>query len=148
MAKSLSKDQAEFLKGRFQKWESAQSDAVELRSKLLVIGGLEIVAPPNNFEPDITLLLQAGAEQTGERRLIRMEDNSCHQNAAQLYLQANRPGFGIGTGYALDGGLWRQHSWAVDAEVIVETTVEAERYFGIVLYGDDAKRFCEMVNLN
>lgn len=41
----------------------------------------------------------------------------------------------IGTGYALsDDGLWRQHSWGLEADgVVVETTFERRSYVGIVL---------------
>jgi hypothetical protein len=51
-----------------------------------------------------------------------------------------RGGIRIAFGYALaPDGLWRQHSWGVDAEDgrIVETTVRRVCYYGFVLNGVD-----------
>ena len=46
------------------------------------------------------------------------------------------------TGYALsDDGLWRSHSWVVTDEVLYETTVARELYFGIELEEEEALWF-------
>ena len=46
------------------------------------------------------------------------------------------------TGYALsDDGLWRQHSWVMDDQVIYETTVKRTQYYGFVLDPAEAVRF-------
>jgi hypothetical protein len=51
---------------------------------------------------------------------------------------------GIGTGYALSAdGLWRQHSWGVRRQGILETTAPREKYFGILLQGSSADSFAE-----
>jgi hypothetical protein len=40
----------------------------------------------------------------------------------------------IGTGYSFFEGLWRQHSWGVRADgMLQETKWPYERYFGVIL---------------
>jgi hypothetical protein len=40
----------------------------------------------------------------------------------------------IGTGYALLEGLWRQHSWGVDADgAVIETKMLSQTYVGLTL---------------
>jgi hypothetical protein len=53
---------------------------------------------------------------------------------ALRYLADTRA-YQITTGYGLtaDDGLWRQHSWLWDGKRVVETTVERDIYFGVVL---------------
>ena len=49
---------------------------------------------------------------------------------------------GIGTGYALSvDGLWRQHSWGVARDLIIESTEARVKYFGRLLRGADADMF-------
>lgn len=74
-------------------------------------------------------------------KFLRGQPVSCHQNAARIYLgqvwkKANADG--VGTGYALSNdGLWREHSWAMAGDVLIETTVRRDAYWGIV-YRDTA----------
>jgi hypothetical protein len=145
MRKKLGKEQREFLEGRFAEWLREQPDALELRNTLLSIAGEAVVAPPNNYESDMTALLQSGRVISGAPAFKEMSDNSCHQNAAKLWRESGQPTFGIGTGFGLNGGLWRQHTWAMDSETIIETTDTREIYFGILYYGADAQRFCQMI---
>jgi len=59
---------------------------------------------------------------------------------AQLSLEL--PGARIVTRYALsDDGMWRQHSWVLVGERLVETTEEREQYFGVVLSDGEAEEF-------
>jgi hypothetical protein len=56
-----------------------------------------------------------------------------------LYVRS-RGAVRIASGYALTGdGLWRQHSWGVDAADgrVIETTVRRVRYYGVILGDDD-----------
>lgn len=49
---------------------------------------------------------------------------------------------GIGSGYALSAdGLWRQHSWGILRDGILETTERRIKYFGLILQDERANRF-------
>jgi hypothetical protein len=72
-----------------------------------------------------------------------VEDGRCHENVSELWLEKKSGLVGIGVGYALSGGLWRQHSWGVRDGEIVETTNSRTQYFGRILTGVDADRFAE-----
>ena len=67
----------------------------------------------------------------------------CHENIARLWLQKRTRDalVGIATGYCLDNDLWRQHSWGVRKDSLLETLGEREKYFGIRLEGVDADIF-------
>lgn len=122
----------------------------QLETLLLKYGGIGVV-PPLSPEPRIEALIDHLSGHRpytpSEAGYIPGEANSCHTNAAVLWLNAtsedsrhtvNR----IGTGYALsEDGLWRQHSWAQAGEFLVETTVERSAYAGVTLTGLDAARF-------
>ena len=63
-------------------------------------------------------------------RMRRGAPSNCHENAVNLF--ASGVAAGVGTGYACDGILWRQHSWGLDARGrILETTVKGRKYFGL-----------------
>ena len=48
----------------------------------------------------------------------------------------------IATGYALsDDGLWRQHTWGILRDGILETTEARIEYFGLLLQGERADEF-------
>ena len=145
MRKKLGKEQREFLEGRFAEWLREQPEAMELRNKLLSIAGQAVVAPPNNYESDMAALLQSGRVISGTPTVKEMSENGCHQNAAKLWRESDQQVFGIGTGFGLNGGLWRQHTWAMDAGTIIETTGGREIYFGILYYGKEAERFCQTI---
>jgi hypothetical protein len=59
--------------------------------------------------------------------------NGCHANAAALWINGDVTS--IGTGYALSAdGLWRQHSWGMDADgTVVETADKRVTYVGVTL---------------
>jgi hypothetical protein len=50
----------------------------------------------------------------------------------------------IATGYALSGGLWRQHSWGLEGDRVIEPTAPREKYFGFVLTEDEAAWFADL----
>ncbi len=123
--------------------------AVEHRSgwstlclSLLSHGGAAVV-PPASPEPYLEELLR------GDLIALRSIPapgwaRSSGANSADLWM------FGvahtIATGYALDdGGLWRQHTWAVtgdgDDRMILETATGHQLYFGIELSGAAALGF-------
>jgi hypothetical protein len=68
---------------------------------------------------------------------IRYTDNA-------LWTAKRRKITGIETGYALDEGLWLQHSWGIQREGILETTVLREKYFGILFWSVVADAFANV----
>jgi hypothetical protein len=108
---------------------------------LLRLGGNLLVAPPKR-DPDVAVLLESGFLTGGPVTLKLMKSSSCHQNVAKLWKDRNFGIVGIATGYALSkDGLWRQHSWGILRDGILETTEPRLKYFGIVLQGARANRF-------
>ncbi|MFC7246118.1 hypothetical protein ACFQO7_26885 [Catellatospora aurea] len=99
---------------------------------LLSFGG-SLVVPPVIPESDLDELLARGSAFGTVVRRVQGDVGECHRNVAMLWI--DRTIDSIGTGYALsDDGLWRQHSWGIDAEgALVETTDERRAYVGIVL---------------
>lgn len=113
---------------------------IKLRSELLNIGGDNVVP---SYEPDLRKMVERGSIiKPIEIIHSEMRSSKCHQNSAWLY-RNDESITSIGTGWALsDDGLWRQHSWAHRGDEIVETTVKREKYFGLILEGEDAEEFC------
>ena len=116
---------------------------LELNSKLLSIGGLALVAP-TKAEPKLDdLLKRASVFVPAKREWMKMAKSACHWNASYLWQMPNST-FEIGTGYALSpDGLWRQHSWVMDGDTLVETTEPRRIYFGILLNAEEAKDFAD-----
>jgi hypothetical protein len=126
-----------------------------LRAELLEHGGTEVVPPGgwnNNLQqyvvigdPDLAALIDHGYLMAGPVvcRSRGMESNRCHENIARLWLQKRKRDAltGIATGYCLDGDLWRQHSWGMRKDSLLETLGEREKYFGIRMIGIDADVF-------
>lgn len=127
---------------RWKDWAERDPDLVRLRNRLLKEGGEEVVP---NKEPDLEILLNQGhVIQPIEVLNYNMQDSQCHRNARALYLD-DASVTDIGTGWALsDDGLWRQHSWAMRGDEIVETTQDRVLYYGIILEGDELERFIKM----
>ena len=126
-----------------------------LGARLLDHGGTR-VAPPfgwNNdlrryvtvFDSYLPDLVDHGNLMAGPVvcRSRGMESNRCHENIARLWLQKRKRDAltGIATGYCLDGDLWRQHSWGMRKDSLLETLGEREKYFGIRMIGIDADVF-------
>lgn len=92
------------------------------------------------LEDDLEQILEHGQafEAAGAiRRKGRV--SSCHSNVARL---AEAGKARIATGYALNEGLWRQHSWGISpGGKVIETTEPREAYFGILLEGEAAEDF-------
>lgn len=120
---------------------------LNLRDHLLSLAGEQVCLPGS--EPDTEKLLARGQLWPGSRlKTKKGNNNRCHENTGLLWC-ANPDRVVIATGYAMcDGGMWRQHSWGVQprprsAPWIVETTVPARAYFGVVLTLKESARFCE-----
>ena len=97
---------------------------------LLVHGG-DLVVPPMGPEPDLDALLAGATIQPSPVAELDLGGN-CHANVARLWIEGGAAG--IGTGYGLIDELWRQHSWAVDADgALREIKNRHERYVGMTL---------------
>ena len=118
------------------KW---QPDLARLRTLLLRYDGVELVAPAS---PELYLsqLLLTGRFLSLPVRTEELYMGQCHENVARLFTYGHL--LAIGTGYCLDlDGLWRQHSWGIKNQHVIETTYEREVYFGVLLTGELAEYF-------
>jgi hypothetical protein len=137
----MTKEQKRILNRRFREAVEQQPDLGILRGLLLSLGGIELVAPPYP-DQDLPLIFDAGFVMAGPvvRRTMRKSD--AHRNVAEIWAEKRHELVGIGTGYSLsDDGLWRQHTWGLRREGILETTVPRVKYFGILLLRGDADSF-------
>jgi hypothetical protein len=131
----MTKGQKNLLKCRLQAALTYQPEIELLRVLLLELGGVDLVAP-NWFDPDVPLLIRSGFSTSGSVENKPMERGACHRNIAVLWITKQSRLVGIGTGYSLsDDGLWRQHSWGIRRDGILETTVRRDKYFGRTLKG-------------
>jgi hypothetical protein len=139
----MTPEQRKFLQYRLQKAVAEQPEFEHLKLLLLRFGGDFIVAP-NKLDQDVPRLLESGFLMNGPITLKKMNSSMCHQNIAAIW-KFQRPGIvSIATGYALsEDGLWRQHSWGVLQEGLLETTEGRTRYFGVLLGSSEADHFAE-----
>jgi hypothetical protein len=137
----MTEEQRTLLARRLRAAIEQQHEIEALRMLLLKRGGSELVAPPSS-DPDLPALIERGFIMPGAATCEEIESSACHENVARLWLDKSHGLSCIGTGYALsEDGLWRQHSWGIREDAIVETTVRRLKYFGIVLHGDVADAF-------
>ena len=129
----LSATQMDVIDRRLKEHAKVQPEIRELKKILLQLGGCHVEAPLGP-EPDMTSLVRSGFVVQGQVLLKLMDPNACHLNASKLWVQHKHGIVAIGTGYALSDGVWRQHSWGVRREGLIETTGIREKYFGIVLW--------------
>jgi hypothetical protein len=118
-----------------------QPNLRHLKGMLLRLGGDFLVAPPA-VDSDVSALLEEGFVMGGPVTLKRMKSSMCHQNVAAIWKGHKFGVIGVASGYALsDDGLWRQHSWALLRNGVLETTEERLKYFGILLQNSRADHF-------
>ncbi len=142
----MTKQQHSILDRRFREALEQQPDLEVLRGLLLGLGGTDMVAPPIQ-DVDMSSLIDAGFVMAGPVVRRAMKKSECHRNIAEIWAEKRHGLVGIGTGYSLaDDGLWRQHSWGVLREGILETTELRVKYFGVLLQHGDADSFA-MANL-
>lgn len=138
----MTPENKKFLSRRLRDAACKQPELKQLKTLLLRFGGDFIVAPPRTPDPDVPSLLEWGFVTSGPITLKVMKSSSCHQNVAAVWTKRRFGIVGIATGYALsDDGLWRQHSWGMLREGVLETTEARVKYFGIVLQGKKADVF-------
>lgn len=86
--------------------------------------------------PDSLMLARHGVHLDAGRIVVHhrpLLPRLCHTNTAALYLGGEITS--IMTGYALRtaAGVWVRHTWGMDGDELVETTVPFDRYFGLLL---------------
>jgi hypothetical protein len=137
----MTPDQKTFLEGRLRKATLEQPELKQLKSLLLKFGGDFIVAPPKQ-DPDVPRLLQCGFLMSGPILFKPMKASTCHQNVSAIWGKGRKGLVGVATGYALsEDGLWRQHSWGVMRDGVLESTEKRLKYFGILLQESAADHF-------
>jgi hypothetical protein len=142
----MTKEQKRFLDRRFRVAVEQQPDLKVLRGLLLGLGGIDLVAPPGP-DADVPVLIDVGFIMAGPVMRRTMQKSESHRNVAEVWAEKQHELVGIGTGYSLsDDGLWRQHSWGLRREGILETTVSRLKYFGVLLQYGNADSFA-MANL-
>lgn len=109
-----------------------------LKEKLLAIGGWAVCA--RVLDLDVFKIIYRGRKFPGKSKTIRGEPSQCHSNVAHLYFEL--PNSSIVTGYALSrDGMWRQHSWLLHNNTVIETTLKRIQYYGFVLDIDEVEEF-------
>jgi hypothetical protein len=136
-------EQEELLSRRLRAAIAKQPDLERLKDLLLRFGGEFLVAPPKP-DPDVPMLLEQGFLTSGPIKLNVMQSSSYHKNVAWVWSKREFGIVGIATGYALsEDGLWRQHSWGILRDGVLETTEARLKYFGILFQGKRADLFAE-----
>lgn len=136
-------ERKKFLIRRLREASKEQPELRRLKSLLLRFGGEFLVAPPKPDE-DIPSILKSGFLVGGRILFKPMTRSSCHQNVSRLWKNRRSGIIGIATGYALSAdGLWRQHSWGLRRDGVLETTELRTKYFGLILQGEKADQFAE-----
>ncbi len=109
------------------------------------IGGEE-TAPPLARDPMVTFLIDCGIVFNGPVVLKTARNGEPLVNLARAW-RKRVPGLvGIGVGYALEqNGLWREHTFGILREGVLEPDVEKQKYFGLMLIGEAADGFASGV---
>lgn len=113
-----------------------RADMREWSDTVLTHGG-HTVCPPAVPDPNLRDLVKKYRLRGGEDLIVRSgRRNDCHENSANLQSRGRTddgvPITAWETGYALsEDGLWRQHSWALSEETVVETTTARLLYAGL-----------------
>ncbi len=126
--------------------ESTQPGFDKLKTILLGLGGKIVI---ERFEEDLYKLLTRGQAFNSKSKIVKMRDSRCHTNSACFwgnYSDEHGPdSVKIVTGWALtkDDMMWRQHTWVYlpAQDLIVETTVKRQKYFGFILDDNEANEF-------
>lgn len=135
MSDTLTKDQEDTFSQRVQSHEARYPGYADkwwsLNKFLVSIGGRAVVPLP---VPDLWTLERVPrlTIKRGTPIMIPGEPCSCHTNSAELMVNGLIDN--ICSGYGLsDDGLWRQHSWGLREDTIVETTNSRVVYVGVKL---------------
>lgn len=133
-------EQIAYLKERMKQAIASQPALNYLYGRLLEVGGKAVAA---RYEEDAEKILERGVEMSPKGLKMMVGNKSaCHANTARLY-EANFKVVKIVTGYALSPDqVWRQHTWGLWDNKVVETTEKRTKYFGFILTPQETEDFC------
>lgn len=133
-------EQIRYLKERMKQAIGAQPALNYLYGRLLEVGGKAVAA---QYEMDAEKILERGVEMSPKGLKMMVGDRSaCHANTSRLY-ETNPKQVQIVTGYAMSSDqVWRQHTWGLWGNKVVETTEKRIKYFGFVLTPQETADFC------
>lgn len=102
----------------------------QLEKKLLSIGGQRIaMGSPTLFGNVEEVLAKGKLIESTDIQFKTMRRSQCHENSEELCNMD--PNLKLLTGWALsEDGCWRQHSWAMNNDIVIETTEPRIKYFG------------------
>lgn len=135
--------QLEFLQSRkndlLSMYKLRERHAVHDLYELLQTNG-SVVVPAYDTYDDLILLINEWVFFGETNTFIKWRPSSCHENSAS-YCKKNKNA-SLYTWYALsDDNLWRQHSWVVEWNNVLETTVWRISYYGVELTWDKLEQF-------
>jgi hypothetical protein len=127
---------------RAQEFFKVQPEFRELRRILVGIGGQE-TAPPLNRDPMIAFMIDCGIVFNGPVILKPGKNGEPLANLARVWRRRRSAGLvAIGLGYALEeSGLWREHTFGILREGVLEMEAARRKYFGLMLIGEAADGF-------
>lgn len=141
-------ERRQFFAARLERegWPAHERDSLEALAVRICVHapGTILVPPPGGPDVWTDRLVEAGKfDHPDDVRVVNGRPKQCHGNVSRKWLSQKQKRLRPVTGYCLDGdGLWRRHSWLVDAAGrITETTSRRIAYFGVVLDDDEADMF-------
>jgi hypothetical protein len=143
--KASARDHKIFLSKRLREFSKGQPELLELRRILLKLGGEELIPPPDH-DPVTNFLIDFGIVFAGP---IVLKQSGRQRGGAlgRIWIRRLYGIVGIGIGYALEeDGLWREHTFGVLREGILETIAPKRKYFGLLLISEAADRLAETLN--
>ena len=119
------------------------ADFENVKGKLLAIGGDNVMTTP---VPHIGFILKRRwVFPITDRKRLKGLQYQPNQNVALHHLVRLHFGRGgtldIAVGYGLHDGVWWPHSWLWDGERVLETCVNHNVYYGVVLDDAEASSF-------
>ena len=125
--------------GRKTRRAATKRPPSDLERMLLSLGGTSVVQRVHDPEA-VAAILSRGRDFDLPVEVTHGQPRRCHSNASALWAD-DVLGLALVTGYALAGGRWEQHTWAVGRGKLYETTVRFERYFGMPMDDVQAANF-------
>lgn len=116
----------------------------ELEKRLLEFGGRALVFRPMHYILMASILEHGQPFDASGAKNVKGEPSNCHQNVVDQWRKHPNT-YRMVHGYGLSAdGLWRNHSWLLDAkDRVIETTVPRVMYYGFILEGDLEDWFAE-----
>ena len=143
----MTPDQQRFFASRAIAASRIQPELRALRRILLKLGGAEvIVQSPRSHDPLLGFLADFGIVFSGQMLLKQSHSAAADVCIARAWRHKKYGITAIGVGYGLtDDDFWREHTFGILREGILETTQPRRKYFGVLLIGEAADGFAGAV---